>query len=102
MRRRLAAIGTGAALLVGAGVMTSPAASATSYCSTTQGTNWGSVSCQTTATKNHWQLVLTCESDTVKGIRQTIYGSWHTGNGSDTLYCSTGYHAVLENVNNDN
>ncbi|MBO1415901.1 hypothetical protein [Streptomyces sp. FH025] len=101
-RRRLAAIGTGAALLVGAGVMTAPAASAYSYCTTTQGANWGSVSCQTTAPKNHWQLVLVCENNTVKGIRQTIYGSWHQGDGSDTLYCSNGYGVALVNVNNDN
>ncbi|MEV7781054.1 hypothetical protein [Kitasatospora sp. NPDC088351] len=100
--RRIAALGTGAALLVAAGVMAAPQASATSYCFTDQGTNWGSVSCQTTAPKNHWQLVLVCESNTVKGIRQTVTGLWHTGDGSDKLYCPNGYSAALTNVNNDN
>ncbi|MFJ7907294.1 hypothetical protein [Kitasatospora sp. NPDC096204] len=100
--RRIAALGTGAALLVAAGVMAAPGASATSYCSTTQGTNWGSVSCQTTATKNHWQLVLVCNNDNVKGNQTTVIGSWHMGNGSDTLYCPTGYSAAYTKVNNDN
>ncbi|MFF3002758.1 hypothetical protein ACFVTF_08125 [Kitasatospora sp. NPDC057940] len=100
--RRIAAIGTGAALLMGAGLIAAPSASAISYCVTDQGQNWGSVNCQTSAPKNHWQLVLICESDSVKGIRQTINGRWHTGDGSDILYCSTGYSAALTNVNSDN
>ncbi|MER8106014.1 hypothetical protein [Kitasatospora sp. NPDC094016] len=100
--RRIAALGTGAALLVAAGVMAAPSASATSYCFTSQGANWGSVSCQTTAPKNHWQLVLVCNNDNVNGSQRTVNGVWRTGDGSDTLYCPTGYSAAYTKVNNDN
>ncbi|MFF2964123.1 hypothetical protein ACFVT1_35750 [Streptomyces sp. NPDC057963] len=102
MRRRIAVLGTGAALFVAAGVMTAPSASATSFCFTSQGSNWGSVSCQTTLPKNSWQLVLVCNSNSVYGAQVTVNGRWYTGDGSDTLYCPTGYSTAYTKVNNNN
>ena len=102
MRRRIAALGTGAALFVAAGVMAAPSASATSFCFMSQGSDWGSVSCQTTPPKNSWQLVLVCNLNSNPSYHVTVTGRWHTGDGSDTLYCPAGYSAAYTNVNNNN
>jgi len=102
MRRRLAAIGTGAALLLGTGVMAAPSASATSFCFMSQGDNWGHVDCQTTKPNDRWQLVLVCNWTGNSSYHATVTGAWHGGNGSDTLYCPASYVAAYTNVNNNN
>ncbi|MFD4609654.1 hypothetical protein ACFWOT_16440 [Streptomyces sp. NPDC058440] len=52
--------------------------------------------------RNNWQLVLVCNSNSVNGAQVTVNGRWHTGDGSDTLYCPTGCSAAYTKVNSDN
>ncbi|MFH8558371.1 hypothetical protein ACH4GP_12660 [Streptomyces celluloflavus] len=104
MRRWATVLAAGTVMLT-AGAVVAPGASAspqTSYCFTDQGPNWGSASCQTTAPKNHWQLQLVCQNNAAPSIRITVQGQWHTGDGSDKLYCPNGYSAAYPNIKNDN
>ncbi|WP_333769277.1 hypothetical protein [Streptomyces sp. IBSBF 2435] len=101
---------TGLALgMGGIAAVAAPAASAASvrpatvYCFTSQGTNWGSASCQTSSSgSNGWQLVVHCTNQSNPAITTTVTGQWHSGAGTDTLYCPTGYYAAYEQINNLN
>lgn len=43
-----------------------------------------------------------CNSNSVNGAQVTVNGRWHTGDGSDTLHCPTGYSAAYTKANSDN
>ncbi|WP_037912253.1 hypothetical protein [Actinacidiphila yeochonensis] len=112
--RRLRALGAVAGLALaaaGTAVVAAPSASAASasamrpdysYCFTSQGTNYGTVSCQTTSAGDSWQLVIVCYSTANSAITQKVTGLSHSGNGSDTLYCPSGYLISYASVNNNN
>lgn len=45
-----------------------------------------------------WRL----QADPAQPLAGGADGRWHTGDGSDTLYCPTGYSAAYTKVNNNN
>jgi hypothetical protein len=89
-------LGLAAGAVIAAGLFTATPASAASLpCNLSSDGNSGSVTCFSGSSYT-WRLAVDCLDRTNPWqpvIVNTLYGEWHTGDGTETLSCAAALHA---------